>query len=374
MLAVVILLLVELLPLTCALLTESTDSDGVHEPARHKDVGVLTALAHVMALPAQARFLRAQKEGRWIERVAVCSSGHVRTFPLPGVHTSFIKHVMETIPWPNAQVDYFMDGILGNHGHSHGQAYPNESSDPALRQALENPRLNLKSLELYNASNGDCAALQAAWTRDGITDRWCNHRKGDYPHFYQVMFMDRCITKILRAPERYDVIIKTRPDVTLFAPMPWAELEQARHKVSYIPRQYGGGEDWFFVMPMDVVEGYWGEVLKFYMSPEISKMVQSEYQPDHRLFPKRKDHSPAANAVRPYLQRVVYPAVIVRHARRGGAECKKVHVPGYERHCVKAFRSGNMTWVNHTGFGPRGFAGPEPVLDLTNAVYKWKWS
>lgn len=292
---------------------------------------------------------------RSVKRVAVCSSGHLRTFGLPGVHTSMVKNLIETIPWEGARVDVYLDGIVANRGHWRWYKdfqVPEAASDPQVQAGLEALKPYAKNIEIYDVRKNDCLVLREAWKRDGIANRSCRKSSHD-SNFFQFMFMDRCMQKIFKADEQYDFIIKTRPDVAFFEPFPWLSL--STETISFMPKRYGAGEDWMFVMPGSIAKAYWDQQVKFYMDiPSWAGRFMR--QPDHKFFPKScsercdrsEDMGKEADATRPFLKNpMLFPAVIVRGLGHEYVDCIRVQSQYYQEPCFAARDAGNMTTVTH---------------------------
>merc|ERR1719265_1963948 len=120
-----------------------------------------------------------EEEARPI-RVAVCATGHVRSFVNPGVHTSWIPYLFQA-QGNSAEVKLFFEGHLGNYsgptsglsGHflgansdylsSHGYGSELEAAKDAL-SIFHKPHVQFDS--------GECADLEKFWTAKGI-ERKC---------------------------------------------------------------------------------------------------------------------------------------------------------------------------------------------------------
>lgn len=210
------------------------------------------------------------------QRAALCVTGHVRTFVLPGVSDSWVKNLITTNP--GGPVDTFFFGHLGHYG-KHASTEALSAQDVGLKKALANPSLRVKHAEI--TQSGSCDDLGKSWGKN-LTD--CNY-SGRY---LQVMWMDRCVQMVMQEPERYDLIIRMRPDVGVFNPIPWGQMSTT--KVNYMKRHVPtkvkfppqAGEDWFFTLPRRVVHTYWGRVMEYYEHELKEKEIRGT--PDGLLF------------------------------------------------------------------------------------------
>lgn len=263
------------------------------------------------------------------KRVAMCMFGHVRTFVLPGVHSSIARNVMGSAAHPRrthvqgqdsqdsqdinkpGAVDLFFLGHLGNFGHTKDLVGNSSFSDTELQEALNFPGLNLKYQEVHESAH--CEVLQELWQKEGTQGRTC-------PQIWEscmpFMWMDRCVDAVKKAEDPYDLIIMSRPDVGVFAPMPWDKISFT--KVNYMKRAYGMGEDWFFTLPMVAVDTYWHEIR------EIFRKHPRHQAPDRNMFVRDRDPNPPPEAaiLRPLLEPLQFPAVIVRNGTR--ADCERL--------------------------------------------------
>lgn len=248
--------------------------------------------------------------------VAVCVTGHLRTFVLPGVYSGLVANLLRTVP---GRADVFMVGHLGQYKGSDNAIESMEmegvmsSDDPGLKAAL--------SLVGADASNtkitaGDCSSLEAAWRSEGVSGRVCTGEG----NFMQIMWLDECIQMVRRSGESYDLVVRTRPDVGVFAPMPWPGVSLG--SVSYMPKDAGGRADWFFTIPWPMVAAWWDAIANLYASG-------SNGVPDYTIF----------NAGSETLAEANFPAAIVRGRR--SAQCfRLVGSAAYAADCEQKAAAG----------------------------------
>lgn len=205
-----------------------------------------------------------------IKKVAVCVTGHLRTFIEPGVHSALAKNIAHD----GVSVDTYIVGHTGTYAYTpraknglsylmaHTSALENANS-PEILKAINFPGLNTRKAFI---TKGDCAALEASWHADGVTDRIC-HENGN---FLQVMWIDKCIHMIRETGINYDLVLRTRPDVGVFQPvnysaLPWNRVGCMRKDDVPLCRA-----DWFFAMSMPTVHTWWDRIASVYVDIEKS--------------------------------------------------------------------------------------------------------
>jgi hypothetical protein len=163
-----------------------------------------------------------------------------------------------------------------------------------------------EALEFVNASwtlvgQGDCTALQNIWKNIGVSNRSCTNDSS----FMQIMWLDACIQTVRMSNKQYDMIVRTRPDVGVFAPVPWGQVDRLR--VGYMEKDADSRADWFFTIPTSVIETWWDMVVDLYLLGDGGL-------PDYTIF---SDDQSAA-----ILSEVTFPAAIVRSSEN--VECFRI--------------------------------------------------
>jgi len=208
-------------------------------------------------------------------KVAVCSTGHLRTFSLPGMYSSLSKHLLQSAP---GSADLYLVGHLGafrgsDDAHKTVQMDgPATADDALLTQARGHLGLSGDHVE---HTSGDCTALEESWARDGITGRVCT----DNGNFMQMMWLDHCVHMVRNSGKHYDLLVRMRPDVGIFQPFPWDTLSDDH--VTYMQKDAGGKVDWFFTVPWSTIDTWWDPVAAMYATgfgglPDYSIFSHSE--------------------------------------------------------------------------------------------------
>jgi len=218
---------------------------------------------------------------------AVCSSGHLRTFAMPGMYKSLQQNLLSR---PNT--DLF---LVGHFGAFHGspsaksiQKFVLSRDDEALQKAIKFLGLDEAHMAL---GSGDCDELEAVWKEDGVTGRSCRGANG---YRMQLLGVDHCIRLVKHTKKHYDLFVRMRPDIGIFAPMPWDSVDL--HKVTYMPKDCGGKADFFFAAPMNLLDKWWDHVLDLYK-------YNSHTPPDYAIF---------SNSASTPIKEAGFPAAIVR--------------------------------------------------------------
>lgn len=243
-------------------------------------------------------------------RIAVCSTGHLRTFPLPGVYSALAEHLLRTAP---GAVDLFLVGHLGAYrGNPNSQYYqetdgPTTADDGQFTQALRH--LELIGSDHVEDTSGDCEALEGSWARDGITGRKCTDIDGHlHGNFMQMMWLDHCVRAVRNSGRQYDLFVRTRPDVGIFQPFPWKTISMDH--VTCMQKDGGVHADWFFTVPWSMLDTWW--------DPIADKYAQGfDGMPDHEIFGPGQIF---ANST--MVAESNFPVVIVRGRRK--AQCWRI--------------------------------------------------
>jgi len=231
--------------------------------------------------------------------IAVCSTGHLRTFSLPGMYSSLEKHLLKTAP---GSIDLFVVGHLGVYrGSDDAQDTvqmdgPSTADDEQLIQALDH--LGLKGSDRVEHTSGDCSALEASWDRDGTEGRSCMGNG----NFMQMMWLDHCVHMVRSSGRQYDLLVRMRPDVGIFQPFPWDSI--STDHVTYMQKDAGGRVDWFFTVPWTTIDTWWDPIADMYA----------------RGFDGLPDYSIFSNPE--MLVESNFPVVIVRGSR--SAQCWRI--------------------------------------------------
>eukprot|EP00930_Biecheleria_cincta_P028262 TRINITY_DN1970_c0_g1_i6.p1 TRINITY_DN1970_c0_g1~~TRINITY_DN1970_c0_g1_i6.p1 ORF type:complete len:343 (+),score=51.66 TRINITY_DN1970_c0_g1_i6:63-1091(+) len=225
----------------------------------------------VLARLPVAQIAMSAGESKRAKKVAVCASGHFRTFIEPGVHSALAKHAVQV---GGASVDTYIVGHLGNYAATasaqtglgyqaaHARAL-GSAQTPEIQSAINYAGLNTKKTHI---SMGDCPALQAAWQAGGVTGRSCRPNG----NFMQMMWLDECVRMVRTSGVAYDLIVRTRPDMGVFQPVDYNALPL--NQVSFMPKdgypQFRA--DYFFAMPMSLVAAWWDSIANMYAGGEDS--------------------------------------------------------------------------------------------------------
>jgi len=251
--------------------------------------------------------------------IAICSTGHLRTFSLPGMYSSLSNHLLRTAP---GVVDLFLVGHLGAfRGNGNAQYYlqmdgPTTTDDGQFTQALAHLKLN--GTDRVEDTSGDCKALEESWKRDGITGRSCNGNG----YYMQMMWLDHCIHRVRNSGRHYDFLVRTRPDVGIFQPFPWDTISMDH--VTYMTKDGGAKADWFFVVPWSLIKTWWDPNAKAYAEGYTDGL------PDYTIFGN------SSMLVERHL-----PVVMVRGKR--AAQCwRLVTAPELQDDCV--YKTYNGFW------------------------------
>jgi len=253
--------------------------------------------------------------------VAMCASGHIRSFLWPGVASSWKQAAAS---FPGARLDLFFVGHFGNFSRFQTSpilldTYVRDSfggdKNLAFKHALNLTRLPLRYL-LTNERDGKCEDLRAAWKADGLVTRKCR----DDPSFLQVMWMDHCFRQAEKY--KYALIVRIRPDVALLQPIKWAFDTR---KWNFMPKADSGNVDWFFVIPTTSLKSTWANVVHLY----FTRVARWDLMlPDYNLI-NAKDTI--------HFKRVDQPIAIVRRDMVLG--CRWIAMSVYRSDCVAKEKS-----------------------------------
>jgi hypothetical protein len=263
-------------------------------------------------------------------RVAVAVTGHLRTFILPGVYKALAKNVIQTAP--GGPADVFLIGHTGIFAKSPDAkkhvAFLNKQDlgegSSAVQKILSYRPLNIKYKLI---TDGSCEALKDAWKEDGIVmNRHCRGTglmTRNEGIFMQVMWMDHAFHKIRTSDTKYSVIIRSRPDVGVFAPIDW-RWSIAPNKISIMKKDAGGMADWFFSFPTHFLESWWDKIASVYLRG-------AKNSPDYYMF--------SHHIKMVHVGRSFFPAAIVRNPDE--VECFRLKYDVFEmKDCEKAEKSG----------------------------------
>lgn len=241
-----------------------------------------------------------------VRKVAVCATGHIRSFVQRGVRESVIKNLLNNSQ--DIQMHYYFIGHTGA-DKTIRDGVQILNSPEAAREGLE-AMATLVKLKEFNTHGGTCDDLTNRWRIDGREHNCTNH-----PNFLQAQWVDRCFQKVLEASktEHYDLIIRSRPDVGIFEPLDFREISPSQ--VTAVGDVSKGGMDYFFVAPASLIQRYWQLVMSVYVGEELYKGGA----PDHGIFPsthvKNKTFSNDLGSMVHYLDSgYTLPAVLVRNS------------------------------------------------------------
>lgn len=257
---------------------------------------------------------------------AVCCTGHLRTFGLPGMYSNFVKNLLES----GAKADLYFVGHLGKFSPTdpgNGEKHPTEvdilsADDPSWKRASSFLGNHAKYVAL---TDGSCDDLEKAWAADGIMGRRCRNEDGwaidsstrTGGAFYQIMWLDHCIHQAMGSGNEYDVLVRTRPDIGIFAPVPWTQVDT--HKLNVLANDNPSHADWFFVAPWSFLNTWWASVVTSYNKGEPG-------YPDYVIF------NFSSTETNKWLKVAQFPAIIVRGPK--DVECFRLHEsPAYRKTC-----------------------------------------
>jgi hypothetical protein len=143
----------------------------------------------------------------------------------------------------------------------------------------------------------------------------------------QIMWLDHCIDKVRQSGVKYDLLVRTRPDVGIFAPMPWNNIDP--HRICYMQKDNSSRADFTFTVPMDMLDAWWDNIMNVYKRED----PDNEGAPDYVILNSDKVSSGRA------LKEVNFPAAIVRGSH--SVECMRlVKSPEYKRDCERKEAAG----------------------------------
>eukprot|EP00747_Dinoflagellata_sp_TGD_P121581 gnl/TRDRNA2_/TRDRNA2_173457_c0_seq7.p1 gnl/TRDRNA2_/TRDRNA2_173457_c0~~gnl/TRDRNA2_/TRDRNA2_173457_c0_seq7.p1 ORF type:complete len:394 (+),score=43.72 gnl/TRDRNA2_/TRDRNA2_173457_c0_seq7:66-1247(+) len=220
------------------------------EDAQHESI-----LPQLAALPLNISSQATKRNKNSARRVAVCMTGHLRTFPWIGVHSSIAKFLMRGIPG-EVDVDLYLYGHFGAFGNDRRSQRcksegPMNASDPALIRALGYKGLNLKYVELHPTGSKEdwehVEGMKAPHVKNGWMMQW--------------LWLDRCIRKIRTVTPPYDLVVRTRPDLAMCKPLQWEAVSDRR--IDYKP---GGkmSNDEFFTIPKLFLDTYGDQLFRHF--------------------------------------------------------------------------------------------------------------
>eukprot|EP00747_Dinoflagellata_sp_TGD_P121580 gnl/TRDRNA2_/TRDRNA2_173457_c0_seq6.p1 gnl/TRDRNA2_/TRDRNA2_173457_c0~~gnl/TRDRNA2_/TRDRNA2_173457_c0_seq6.p1 ORF type:complete len:354 (+),score=40.08 gnl/TRDRNA2_/TRDRNA2_173457_c0_seq6:52-1113(+) len=223
--------------------------------AQDEDAQLESILPQLAALPLNISSEATQRKKNSTRRVAVCMTGHLRTFPWIGVHSSIAKFLMRGIPG-EVDVDLYLYGHFGAFGNDRRSQRcksegPMNASDPALIRALGYKGLNLKYVELHPTGSKEdwehVEGVKAPRIHNGAVVQW--------------LWLDRCIRKTRAVTPPYDIVVRTRPDLAMCKPLQWEAVSDRR--IDYKP---GGkmSNDEFFTIPKLFLDTYGDQLFRHF--------------------------------------------------------------------------------------------------------------
>eukprot|EP00747_Dinoflagellata_sp_TGD_P121577 gnl/TRDRNA2_/TRDRNA2_173457_c0_seq3.p1 gnl/TRDRNA2_/TRDRNA2_173457_c0~~gnl/TRDRNA2_/TRDRNA2_173457_c0_seq3.p1 ORF type:complete len:368 (+),score=40.34 gnl/TRDRNA2_/TRDRNA2_173457_c0_seq3:52-1155(+) len=227
--------------------------------AQDEDAQLESILPQLAALPLNISSQATKRNKNSARRVAVCMTGHLRTFPWIGVHSSIAKFLMRGIPG-EVEVELYLYGHLGPYGHDWEIGHdrrsqrckveaPMNASDPDLIRALGYKGLNLKYVEIHPTGSKEdwehVEGMKAPHVKNGWMMQW--------------LWLDRCIRKIRTVTPPYDLVVRTRPDLAMCKPLQWEAVSDRR--INYKP---GGklANDEFFTIPKLFLDAYGDQLFR----------------------------------------------------------------------------------------------------------------
>lgn len=301
---------------------------------------LISAFASLAVTSANSSKKQPKKTGS-PTRVAVCTSGHVRSFVFPGVHTSWIPYLFQGQD-SATEVKLFFIGHLHEYGGNWNSVkFVNVQSQYLQQKRLSEQEAVDRALSMFDhpivsLDNGGCEDLKNFWKSKGI-ERNCTGRDGN---FMQIMWVDACIQKVKEHGD-FDYIVRIRPDVALFRHVNFNALP--RDKVSYMPKDSGGRADFFFVMPGEVLDEYWSQIIDLYIKGG------NEMLPDYTIF-SDKTALKLRLASNTNLFQTDFPAVIVRSSDK--VECWRIVNKMDDRvTCENMTKAGEFFNFDHRGRG-----------------------
>lgn len=287
-----------------------------------------------------------------IHRIAICSAGHARSFYRMSMPHALMHNLIDAVP-NGGEADLFLFAHV-----ERGQPFGDRNKEQlfkttaeeiaALEKALLVPGLRIKYKEIHHGSTPE--ELVRSFKKDNmtllddipsaplieqkriLTRPHDQGRSGDtLASAMQFLWMYRCFDKVQQVStidgRAYDLIVRTRPDILLFAQLPWSTLQMS--KLNYMPRwqfqpanelRNFGGEDWFFAATPSVLSNYMAPLREKYIYLQGLSLDQGGF------FPVTWDASPWAVEARSHLAEVVFPVTILRGS--GLLECERVDTEG----------------------------------------------
>jgi len=235
----------------------------------HEDEGVVSTMLGAFEDDAEiySRAFDHSIKITTLQKVAVVALGHVRTFILPGVHSSIKSNLLETHP---GTADFFFVGHMGRfvHPYTHGgnsvntepylTSYFNGSEEKALTSALRKLENYSKHVEIHD--NCECDDLLLARVEFGTTGPLCDSANANV---MQVLWMDHAF-KLTNKFGPYDIIFRIRPDVAVFRQFMWESV--STNKINFVKKRVwrNGIADWHFAFPFLYLNTTWlGIVSRF---------------------------------------------------------------------------------------------------------------
>lgn len=256
-------------------------------------------------------------------RVALCIAGHLRSFVLPGVYSGIYKHILTA---PGIDAGVFMVAHLYNQCSSDFcRGAPKMQVDSQAHPNMKEAELLFKPyMKHYEITVGsDCNSLKSSWASSptGLYNSrtWHCWNDGGY---LQIMWLDRAIQEAMHGKFFFDVMLRMRPDVGVFAPIAWTQV--SRTAVNFMPKDAGGKSDWFFAAPHSLVHSWWDEIIV----PGYKSRILGGCCPDYVIFDRGQG-----------LHQMDFPVAIVRDA--GTADCfRLVTSTPLRQECFQDSRSG----------------------------------
>jgi len=235
-----------------------------------KDDSVVSTMLSVFEEDAGTHL---RKRAPVLQTVAVVAVGHVRTFVLPGVHSSIKTNLLGTFPGTahfyfvghlGRYVDWFTHGARDVDVASYLNRRFNGSEENAIASALDTMAEYSTHVEIH--AGCACDDLLRAREKYGITGPPCDTAR---KNLMQVLWMDYAFKQTeKRGP--YDLIFRIRPDVAVFKQFPWHSI--SADTINYVKKfiWQDGVADWHFAFPFLYLNKTWPAVVQKFIIKSTS--------------------------------------------------------------------------------------------------------
>jgi hypothetical protein len=294
-----------------------------------EDIGLVSAMLSQVA--KDRKIIPTRRKRRNMRRAAVVAVGHIRTFILPGVHSSLQTNLLDTVP---GAADFLFIGHRGKYVDSWAKGAENVSVTSYLNRFDGSEEkaawFVLNKMMLRHAgethveihAGSTCDDLTEARRQFGTTGPECDSETNG--HLMQVLWLDHAFQQVDQFGQ-YDLIIRIRPDVAVWKPFPWTSL--STDAISYCDKRDMGFVDWTLSLPPEFLKESWPSIVERFVwqsrTPWNSPDIAWKNSPDDSF----------DNAV--YVN---YPTCVVRSA--DSANCHHVKDDSLYDDCLRISSNG----------------------------------